>query len=88
MWLGWPPSHGSFTSPNQIPTQDRHRFLLFLEAHSLSIKDFVSVIRGEKVGNKHIFQNSSCLNYIKYQCGNDDLLPRCRERLFRSGRTR
>jgi len=49
MWIGWPMDHAKYTKPYEIPVEDRHRFLLFLEAHNLTIKDFLSVIKGEKV---------------------------------------
>ena len=49
LWIGWPPKHGVFEKPCDIPQQDRYKFLLFLECHSLSISDFISVVKGEKV---------------------------------------
>ena len=33
----------------QVPHVDRHKLLLYLEAHNLSIRDFLSVIKGEKL---------------------------------------
>ena len=33
----------------QVPPVDRHKLLLYLEAHNLSIRDFLSVIKGEKL---------------------------------------
>ena len=33
----------------QVPPDDRHKLLLYLEAHNLSIGDFLSVIKGEKI---------------------------------------
>ena len=48
LWIGWPPQHGMFDKPNEIPKEDRYRFLLFLECHSLSISDFMTVIKAEK----------------------------------------
>ena len=33
----------------QVPPGDRHKLLLYLEAHNLSISDFLSVIKGEKI---------------------------------------
>ena len=32
-----------------MPQVDRHKLLLYLEAHNLSIRDFLSVIKGEKL---------------------------------------
>ena len=49
LWIGWPMSHAKYRTPNEIPSEDRHRFLLFLESHNLTIKDFLSVINGEKI---------------------------------------
>ena len=48
LWIGWPKEHKSFKEPAQIPYEDRHKFLLFLEAHNLAINDFLNVIHGEK----------------------------------------
>ena len=48
LWMGWPPQHGVYTKPQEIRPEDRYRFLLFLECHSLSISDFMTVIKGEK----------------------------------------
>ena len=48
LWMGWPPQHGVYTKPQEIMSEDRYRFLLFLECHSLSISDFMTVIKGEK----------------------------------------
>ena len=33
----------------QVPPVDRHKLLLYLEAHNLSIRDFLSVVKGEKL---------------------------------------
>ena len=33
----------------EVPQVDRHKLLLYLEAHNLSIRDFLSVIKGEKL---------------------------------------
>ena len=49
LWIGWPMTHAKYSMPSEIPVEDRHRFLLFLEAHNLTIQDFLSVLRGEKV---------------------------------------
>ena len=49
LWIGWPMSHAKYAAPIEIPSEDRHRFLLFLEAHNLTIRDFLSVIKGEKI---------------------------------------
>ena len=63
LWIGWPKEYASYTHPNQVsslkfsdkpdnlqvPVGDRHKLLLYLEAHNLSIKDFLNVIKGERV---------------------------------------
>jgi len=54
LWIGWPPEYNSFKEPHEIPDQFRHKFLLFLEAHNLTIKDFVHVIHGEKTPRQFI----------------------------------
>ena len=48
LWMGWPPGYGMFEKPRDILSEDRYRFLLFLECHSLSISDFMTVIKGDK----------------------------------------
>ena len=48
LWIGWPPQHGVYEEPKDIPVMDRYRFLLYLECHSLTIADFNQAIRGDK----------------------------------------
>ena len=33
----------------KVPPMERHKLLLYLEAHNLSVRDFLSVIKGEKL---------------------------------------
>jgi hypothetical protein len=49
LWIGWPREYASYGQPSEVPRADRHKLLLYLEAHNLTIKDFLSVIQGEKV---------------------------------------
>lgn len=53
LWLGWPKEHGSYTHPRDIPVDERHKLLLFLESHNLTIKDFITILAGER--NPRIF---------------------------------
>ena len=48
LWIGWPPQHGVYEEPKDIPVEDRYRFLLYLECHSLTIADFNQAIKGDK----------------------------------------
>jgi len=49
LWIGWPKEYASYNHPSEVPPVDRHKLLLYLEAHNLSIRDFLSVIKGEKL---------------------------------------
>lgn len=53
LWLGWPKEHASYNHPRDIPIEERHKLLLFLEAHNLTIKHFLTILAGER--NPRIF---------------------------------
>jgi len=48
LWVGWPKEHKTFAHPRDIPVDERHKLLLFLESHNLTIKDFLSILAGER----------------------------------------